>query len=153
MVPSPSDAHQAFGTYLLVALVPLAQRLGLESRFESGYFHSDDDYRQPDLLFAHAQHFTRRGCEGPAALVVEILSPRDESRDKLAFYATMAAAEVLFVDPESREFELLRLGAAGYEPIAPDAAGTVHCQALDVRFVRRDESAFVVCSETGEVSV
>jgi Uma2 family endonuclease len=135
MVPPPSDPHQAFGTYLLVALTPIATAAGLESRHEGGYFRSTDDYRQPDLLFARREHFTHRGLEGPAELVVEILSPGDESRDKLGFYAAMSVSEVLLVDPVTREFELLGLAADGsYEPVARDDAGEAPCRTLGVTF-------------------
>lgn len=135
MVPPPSDPHQAFGTYLLLALGPIAAAVGLEPRYEGGYFRAADDYRQPDLLFARHEHFTQRGLEGPAELVVEILSPGDESRDKVSFYATMSVSEVLLVDPITREFELLGLATDGsYEPVAVDDAGAVPCRTLGVVF-------------------
>jgi len=135
MVPPPSDPHQAFGTHLLIALGPIATAAGLEPRYEGGYFRAVDDYRQPDLLFARREHFTHRGLEGPADLVVEILWPGDESRDKLGFYAAMSVSEVLLVDPVTREFELLCLADDGnYAPVAPDDAGAVPCRTLGVGF-------------------
>ena len=135
MVPPPADPQQKFGTYLLVALAPIATKLGLESRHEGGYFRADDDYRQPDIHFARAEHFTDRGLEGPAELVIEILSPGDESRDKLGFYAAMSVGEVLLVDPLSREFELLRLSSMGaYEAVEAEDTGVVRCSALGVSF-------------------
>jgi Uma2 family endonuclease len=135
MVPPPSDPHQAFGTYLLLALGPIATAAGLEARYEGGYFRAADDYRQPDLLFARREHFTDRGLEGPAELVVEVLSPGDESRDKLDFYAAMSVSEVLLVDPVTREFDLLGLAADGsYEPVARDDAAGVPCRTLGVVF-------------------
>jgi Uma2 family endonuclease len=135
MVPPPSDPHQAFGTYLLLALGPIATAAGLESRHKGGYFRAAEDYRQPDLLFARREHFTHRGLEGPAELVVEILSPGDESRDKLGFYAAMSVSEVLLVDPVTREFEMLGLAADGsYEPVALDDAGEAPCRTLGVAF-------------------
>jgi Uma2 family endonuclease len=135
MVPPPSDQHQAFGTYLLLALGPIASAAGLEPRYEGGYFRATDDYRLPDLLFARREHFTHRGLEGPADLVVEILSPGDESRDKLAFYAAMSVKELLLVDPVTREFELLGLAADGsYEPVGFDDSGQAQCRTLGVVF-------------------
>lgn len=133
MVPPPSDRHQALGTYLVAALVPVAQRLGLEVRYESGFYRADDDYRQPDLLFAKVEHFTHRGLEGPAELVVEILSPGDESYGKLDFYASMSVREVLLIDPFTREFELMRLGDGDtYERVAIDQTGEVRCDTLEI---------------------
>ena len=135
MVPPPSYPHQRFGTRLVAALVPIASGLGLESCYETGHYRADSDYRQPDLLFARPEHFTHRGLEGPAELVVEILSPGDESRDKVDFYASMSVREVLLVDPITREFELLGLAADGsYEPVAVDDAGAAPCRALGVVF-------------------
>jgi Uma2 family endonuclease len=119
MVPPPMTAHQRFAHELLVALLPLTNRLGLEILYEVGMFRATDDYRQPDLVVARPEHFTDRGLEGPAELVVEVLSPNDESRAKLAFYAAMATAEVLLVDPETRAFELLRLTGSSYERVQP----------------------------------
>lgn len=132
MVPPPSEPHQALGVYLVAALLPIAKAKGLELRYELGFFRADDDYRQPDLVVAAPEHLTRRGLEGPAALVVEILSPGDESRDKLGFYAAMRVGEVLLIDPETREFELLRLGDEGFAPVPASADGAVHSAALDV---------------------
>ena len=136
MVPPPSGRQQLFGTDLLVALVPIARARRLVAVHELGFFRAADDYRQPDLVVAEERHITdERGLEGPAELVVEILSPGDESRAKLDFYAVMSVSEVLFVDPVSREFELLRRSADGaFERVEVDDSGEVWCGALDVAF-------------------
>ncbi len=51
-----------------------------------------------------------------AALVVEILSPEDESRRKLDFYVRAGVEEVLIVDPDERTVEWLARGRDGFEP-------------------------------------
>ena len=52
-----------------------------------------------------------------AALVVEIVSPNDESWAKLPFYAAHDVDEVLIVDPKKREIHWLGLRGDRYEPI------------------------------------
>jgi len=68
------------------------------SEFNIG--ESEHDFRVPD----GALH--RPGASGvwlsTATLVVEILSPGDESWQKLPFYAAHDVAEVLIVDPIER---------------------------------------------------
>jgi Uma2 family endonuclease len=54
-----------------------------------------------------------------AALVVEIVSPGDDSWRKLDFYAADHVEELLIVDPEKRQVGWLGLTAAGdYVPLA-----------------------------------
>jgi Uma2 family endonuclease len=52
-----------------------------------------------------------------AALVVEIRSPDDESRQKLPFYAEHHVDEVLIVDPAEQTVMWLALRDGGYAPI------------------------------------
>ena len=65
-------------------------------------------YRVPDLAVAHPDVVTERGIEGAAKLVVEVLSPKDESYEKLPFYRQVGVEELLYVDPTSRAFEVRR---------------------------------------------
>ena len=89
MVPPATFRHQTLGSDLLVVL----HRLG----------------RSPDLVLVSPNHTSERGVEGSAALVVEILSPNDESRDKLPFYARMGVSEVWLLHPTTRTFEVFAL--------------------------------------------
>ena len=52
-----------------------------------------------------------------AALVVEIVSPYDETWAKLPFYAAHDVEEVLIVDPKKHEVQWLALRGDHYEPI------------------------------------
>lgn len=90
------------------------------------------NYRVPDLVLARPEHKARRGIAGPAELVVELLSPHDESRAKLPYYAAVGGREVLLIDRAARAFELHRLVDGGLIVVAPDPAGTVRMDALDV---------------------
>lgn len=74
-----------------------------------------DDYRVPDAGF-------HRGVPtdtwvATAAIVVEVVSPYDESYAKLPFYATRGVDEVLIVDPGPRaaRWYVRREGGDGYD--------------------------------------
>jgi len=53
-----------------------------------------------------------------AALVIEIVSPNDDTWEKLPFYAAHEVDELLIVDPAKHEVSWLGLEAeAGYRPL------------------------------------
>lgn len=131
MVPPASGRHQRLGTELLVALSPLAKRLGMVPSYETGLFRGADDYRVPDLIFCRAEHVSDRGAEG-ADLVVELRSPDDETYAKLDFYAALGVREMLVVHPGDRTVELFRLVKARLLPVSPDAEGGLRSDVLGV---------------------
>src|SRR5262245_3094496 len=89
MVPPGSYAHGLSTSRLFLALHAIAERRGLLAHGDGmGVFESDDNYRVADATIARPEHVSKRGLEG-ADLVVEVLSPNDESRDKLPFYAKL----------------------------------------------------------------
>jgi len=59
-----------------------------------------------------------------AALIVEIVSPGDETWDKLPFYAKHHVDEVLIVDLEKRSVDWLALAGGGYRPLE-DRSGLI----------------------------
>jgi Uma2 family endonuclease len=75
---------------------------------ETGLFRpgTDNDYRVPDQTYARPEHRSTRGVEGAASVVVEILSPYDETYLKLPWYASIGVGEVLVIEPETRAVEL-----------------------------------------------
>jgi Uma2 family endonuclease len=106
IVPSPTEEHQRLGTKLLVVTDPLAEARGLRAAYELSLFQPGEwekDYRNPDLVYY-------RPPVGPrlvtAELVVEILSPGDETYEKLPFYRARGVKEVLVLDPRTRLPEL-----------------------------------------------
>ncbi|MGE3544776.1 MAG: Uma2 family endonuclease, partial [Kofleriaceae bacterium] len=101
VVPFPSTAHQRIAGTLYVVLRQLAERHGLEAFEHFGIYHpvqGERNYRGPDVLIVHPQNLSRRGVEGRAELVVEVLSPNDESREKFPFFAQCQIPEVWLLD-------------------------------------------------------
>jgi Uma2 family endonuclease len=99
MAPAPHGAHGRVDREIAVLLRPLAQRARL---YDSGPFNlgQPNDYRVPDAgLHRTAATAT---WNATAALVVEIVSPDDETWEKLPFYAAHGVDEVLVVDPIQR---------------------------------------------------
>ena len=116
MVPGPSFEHALISQQLAELLGPPARAAGLlaaMSEFNIG--ESEHDFRVPD------GGLHRPGASGvwlsTAALVVEILSPGDESWQKLPFYAAHDVDEVLIVDPAERTVAWLGLREGAYRPL------------------------------------
>jgi Uma2 family endonuclease len=111
MAPAPHRSHGLLESQLIRILGPLADQASL---FGSGPFNLGDpfDYRVPDLGF-HRDREPRTWVP-TAALVVEIVSPDDESWAKRDFYAAHEVDELLIVDPEACSVTWLRRDGAGY---------------------------------------
>lgn len=156
MVPPPTGLHQWAASHLYDALGPIARGQGLEITYETGLFRAgtgDRDYRVPDIAIFRPENFSlERGLEGRAELVVEVLSPGDESREKFGFYATCGIAEVLLVEPKTREFELYVLRSSSYF-ILKDEHGAAHSSVLGVTFSRVDGPKLRVSTSSGFTDV
>lgn len=115
MVPAPSHEHGRLAVQLVKLIGPAADAAGLEMTDACNIGSSEEDFRVPDL----ALH--RPGASGvwhpTAALVVEIVSPGDESWEKLPFFAAHGVDEVLIVDPQERSLHWLGLGGGKYGEI------------------------------------
>jgi Uma2 family endonuclease len=116
MIPAPSLAHARIAQQLAELMGPLARAAGLESAMhEFNLGDSAKDFRVPD----GALH--RPGAAGTwlptAALVVEIVSPGDESWEKIPYYAAHDVDEVLIVDPGAREVHWLELAGGVYRGV------------------------------------
>ena len=115
MVPAPSYGHGDLESQLHRILGPPARRASLTMIGQSNLGEGEHDFRVPD----GALH--RPGASGTwqptAALVIEIISPDDESWEKLPFYATHHVDEVLIVDPAKRSVDWLALTDGEYRPI------------------------------------
>jgi Uma2 family endonuclease len=114
MVPAPDFGHADIESQLHRIIGPLARRAGLRMVGQSNLGEDLDDFRVPDS----ALH--RPGASGTwhasAPLVVEIVSPGDETWEKLPFYAAHRVGEVLIVDPAKRTCDWLILRDGDYRP-------------------------------------
>jgi Uma2 family endonuclease len=116
MVPAPSGPHSVLEWQLARILSPLAESAGLHPGSQFNLGENETDYRVPDGGLHRAPP---TGIWHPtAALVMEIVSPSDESWEKLPFYADHHVDEVLIVDPQQRSVEWLGLSDGAYRPIA-----------------------------------
>jgi Uma2 family endonuclease len=116
MVPAPSYEHARIAQQLAVALDGPARAAELEPAMgEFNLGDSEDDFRVPD------GGLHRPGASGvwlhTAALAVEIVSPGDETWQKLPFYAAHRVDEVLIVDPAEHAVHWLGLADGEYRPI------------------------------------
>lgn len=152
LVNPPSNDHQNIGGDLQGILWPVARRLGLRTSQEKGYFAADDDWRVPDLVVASDDACSDRGVEGPAALVVEIRSPHDETDAKLAWYAERGAAEIVVIDPDTRTAELYVNRDGDLVLVSPDADGTVR-SSLGVSFRTVEGPHLEVTTEHDTVTI
>jgi len=110
VAPVAPRQHGDLADQLAAALRPRARRAGL---WPSGPVNIGvpDDHGIPD----RAYHRNRdMGVYLPtAAVVLEIVSPDDETYEKFDFYFARRVEEVLVVDPERKAVEWYRRGADG----------------------------------------
>jgi Uma2 family endonuclease len=120
MVPAPSGEHADIAQQLAVLLDAPARAAGLvPTMHEFKLGESDQDFRVPDGGLHRGR--PRGAWQATAALVVEIVSPGDESWLKLPFYAKHDVDEILIIDPAQRTLAWLALGDGEYQPISHSA--------------------------------
>lgn len=112
MAPAAHSWHGFLENEVAAVLQPLARRAGLS---QSGAFNLGEpgNFRVPD----RGLHRARIGAAWlpTAAMVIEIVSPDDETYDKLPFYASRGVDEVLIADPRASTLTLLVLVDGTYE--------------------------------------
>lgn len=93
--------------------------------------------REPDLLFIatnHQDRLQKTRLDGPADLVVEVISPESFTRDrgeKYSEYESAGIPEYWLIDPEREVAEFYQLDARGrYQAIATDADEVYHSRVL-----------------------
>ncbi len=115
--PPSTGEHQYVLQQLAELLSPLARHAGLVpliNEFGLGR-EGKDNYRVPDGGLHRA--VPRGVYQSTAALVIEIVSPGDETWNKLSFYAAHDVEEVLILDPETRTVDWLGLTDGEYRAI------------------------------------
>ena len=112
LTPGPSGPHARVDRELSRVLSPYAEAAGLYGLSAFNLGESDRDFRVPDGGY---HRMTPLGLWfSTAAVVVEILSPGDETFEKFPFYAAHDVDEILVADPAARTVECWRLGGGSY---------------------------------------
>jgi Uma2 family endonuclease len=133
VTPSPTSRHQAVVTELSFLLHGFVRARGL-GRVLTGpvdVLLAEGDYLTPDLVFVgkdRVSGLSDRGVEGPPDLVVEVLSPSTEHRDrgvKVERYRHFGVVEYWIVDPEARTIEIWGLAGGTKTPTVLGAADTL----------------------------
>lgn len=115
VVPAPSGEHATVAARVLEVLGQHARTAGLTPTTDFNLGESMDDFRVPDCgLHRTLPHGV---WHQTAALVVEILSPGDDTAEKLPFYAAHDVDEILIVDPDTRTVQWLALTSGTYKPV------------------------------------
>lgn len=124
-----SRPHQEIVRFLTALLSTYAEahQLGvvLPAPFQMKLPHSG---REPDLLFVAREHLDRlqpTHLEGPADLVVEVVSPESAPRDrgeKFYEYQEAGIPEYWLIDPQSRWAEFYQLTPTGRYRLAQEGA-------------------------------
>lgn len=99
--------------------------------------------REPDLLYVASAHLDRLGntyLDGPADMVVEIISEESIGRDrgeKFVEYEAAGVSEYWLIDPIREQAEFYRIGADNhYHPVPPDDDGIYYSEAVESFWLR-----------------
>jgi Uma2 family endonuclease len=138
MTPAPSWKHQTalMELSLLVGAWVRAHRLGSVVQAPVGVVLDEENGVQPDLVYVsreRAHIISERGVEGSPDLVVEVLSPSTQARDrgvKLRRYAAAGVAHYWLLDLNARALEAYVMGDAGYALAGTYGPGAVFRPAL-----------------------
>lgn len=144
----PTILHADLAGFLYTLLSLFARRRGLGRLFVEQVemkLPGTSASRRPDVLFvaqAHLARLTPFRLNGPADLVVEIVSDDSVTRDRVDKFREYEAAGVPEywlhdLRPGQRRSDFYRLTANGrYETIDPDPAGRVHSAVLSGFWLR-----------------
>ncbi len=111
MNPAPSEGHADVAQQLAELLGPAARAAGLWPRMSIFNLGEPDDYRVPDGGLLRER--LNRVRVPTAALVIEIVSPDDDTWNKMPFYARRGVDELLIVDLQKRRVDWLGLEPSG----------------------------------------
>jgi Uma2 family endonuclease len=129
-------------------LYAVARARGLRVTNDIGFFRASDDYRQPDLAIFRDDQLSGRGLEAAAELLIEIVSPGDESRRKLPWYAARDVREVMLIHRDTLAVELYDCASGEPKQVEP-----AHSSVLECAFTRLDDDHLQVATPAGIVVV
>ncbi len=111
---------------------------------------SDTDIVQPDLLFISRERehiIARANIQGAPDIVIEILSPSSEQRDrrdKLDLYARYGVPEYWLIDPRDRTVLVFALRNGGFEEAGAYCEGDTLTSPTLIEFSLELSEAFVL---------
>ena len=125
VMPATTPRHQAVLVNLFIAVAQhvWGKGLGEVSPAPIDVILSRVTVVQPDLVYVDTAKpgISDCGIDGAPTLVVEVLSPSTEARDrgvKQALYARYGVPFYWIVDPATRTVQVLRLSRDSYEAVA-----------------------------------
>ncbi|MDP8922646.1 MAG: Uma2 family endonuclease [Chloroflexota bacterium] len=138
MTPPPVVIHQRGGGRLYRLIGNYLDRNPIGEVFMApiGVTLDDSNGLQPDIVYVSNERrdiIKERAIEGAPDLVVEVLSPSTESRDrgvKLRRYAASGIPHYWLLVPRTRSLEAYVLADAGYDLVGTYGPGSVFRPAL-----------------------
>lgn len=137
--------HQAILKFLITLLQLFLEKNELGEIMPAGYamkLESQKSGREPDLVFVKEENLSRMSSkylDGPADLVIEIVSPESGRRDreiKFKEYALAGIGEYWLIDPERQTIEFYQLGEPGAYNALPQENGIFRSKVLTGFFLR-----------------
>lgn len=122
-----SSRHQTIVVFLITLLNIYISSRNLGQIFTAPYqmrLHQPPRGREPDILFvaqANLGQVTKQYLDGPADLVVEIISPESSGRDrgeKFYEYEMAGVREYWLIDPQREQVEFYQLDDEGHYRLA-----------------------------------
>lgn len=122
-----SSRHQVLVVFLVTLLNLYVSTRNLGVIFTAPYqmrLHQPPRGREPDILFvaqANRGQITKQYLDGPADLVVEIISPESSGRDrgeKFYEYEMAGVREYWLIDPQREQVEFYQLDEQGHYALA-----------------------------------
>ncbi len=125
MVPSPGPYHQDISWRLELTISTFVEKNGLGKIYHAplDVVFSETDVVQPDIMFISKERLniiTEKNVQGAPDLIVEIISPTSEYRDRVIkrkLYSKYEVKEYWLVDLEKKEIEVMGLGESGLETV------------------------------------
>ncbi len=137
MMYSPaSKRHQQLASFLERVLGMFVEQRDLGVVLVTPFQMKLEHGREPDLLFVAREHLGRLKetyLDGPADLVVEIVSPESEGRDrgeKFYEYARGGVSEYWLIDPQIQWADFYQLEGERYRTVFSGEEGEYHALVL-----------------------
>jgi Uma2 family endonuclease len=138
LVPPASNRHQDLVRFLTSLFSTVVEATDSGAVVRPAPFQMKlENGREPDVLVvteAHRDRVHETHVEGPADLVVEVVSPGSGPRDrgdKFYEYEAAGISEYWIVDPEREQLEVYRLVDDRYENAFMGATGRVESHVLE----------------------